>query len=96
MQPGKGTRFPCTPNDETWVQGGEASLAGFGTASRYVAVLPSRTTMSPVTLMLTPGAQHFVSNNGRLEVQVAAGTANATQVQSAGGVIHLHIVQLSS
>src|SRR5260221_4960514 len=50
--------------------------------------------MSPATLTLSPQAQQFVSNDGRLEVDMPAGALTSTQVQAAGGTITLKLTQI--
>jgi len=50
--------------------------------------------MSPATLTLTSQAQHFLSNDGHLEMTVSAGTISDAQVKAAGGSITLTITQV--
>ena len=49
--------------------------------------------MRPATLKLTASAAHFLSNDGRLEVSVAAGTFDTTTLSAVGGSITLTITQ---
>ncbi|HVB22203.1 MAG TPA: hypothetical protein VNG51_09685, partial [Ktedonobacteraceae bacterium] len=53
-----------------------------------------RVPMTPATLHLTNQAQQFVSNDGQLEVDIAAGTISAAQVKQAGGSLQLTITQV--
>lgn len=53
-----------------------------------------RVPMIPVTLHVTDQAQQFVSNDGQLEVDIAAGTISAAQVKKAGGSLLLTITQV--
>ncbi|GER88986.1 hypothetical protein KDW_31480 [Dictyobacter vulcani] len=47
------------------------------------------------TLHLTPAAQHFLSTDKQLSIDIPAGTVSASQVQAAGGTITLHVDQMS-
>lgn len=50
--------------------------------------------MTPATLDLTAQAQHFLSNDGRLEVRIPAGAVSNAQLQAAGGKISLTVTQI--
>ncbi len=50
--------------------------------------------MKPVTLTVTAHSQVFVSTDHTLEIDIPADTVSATQMQTAGGSVHLTIVQL--
>ncbi len=51
-------------------------------------------TMPPMTISLTTQAQHVLSKDGQLEINIAAGSVSAAQLSSARGTIHLTITQV--
>ncbi|MDQ2714974.1 MAG: hypothetical protein M3Z08_08715 [Chloroflexota bacterium] len=53
-------------------------------------------TMKPVTLAVTSQAQLFISKDHTLEIDIPTDTISATQMQTAGGSVHLKIVQLDA
>ncbi|MBV9616558.1 MAG: hypothetical protein JO031_13980, partial [Ktedonobacteraceae bacterium] len=50
----------------------------------------------PLMVSLTTGAQRVLSRDGNFELDIAAGSVSAAQIQGAGGAISLKVVQLDA
>ena len=57
---------------------------------------PSNVSMPPLTITLSPAAQHVVSKDDTFDLTIAAATVSQAQIQAAGGAISLKIVQLDA
>ena len=55
---------------------------------------PTLNVVPPRTVVLTTGAQQVVSGNGAFELDIAAGSVSAAQIQAAGGAIRLTVKQI--
>ena len=55
---------------------------------------PWKVSMPPASIALTSQAQQFLSKDGQLEIDIAAGAVSGAQLQGAGGSVFLKVTQL--